>query len=387
MTKIGFLRFNLPVEIDVLRGSTSLLGTEIRMGLIHDWLKLGYEVTIYSRTRDFAKKSKTTLFDFGDEDNKPNDLWWDKIKVESESTDIDADVLWIENSQPVTIYGDYIPRTLDVISRYEGNIIYHHHGDPAFAFPFGDSLTEPTSENELNLRVLFRKYNIWKNKNWKVLAPVHNMERFKEICKGRSKISYKELENKGLVEFDYIPAGHSEIEPHFPVSPNPTYDALWIGGQNTSNKNNGGSKDSRYELVKKYYGSGLYKTAIIGDWQEQIPNARMFGVMGRHGDAYRYWNDSYVCIHGASPAISSIGLQVTRPIMALHGGAIVLADSGMYGVERDFDKKYIVNSSEECALKIKEIKYMSQEERNVYRIEQLKKFPEWKDLNWQEIFS
>lgn len=385
--KIGFLRFNLPVEVDVMRGSTSLLGTEIRMGLFHDWLQLGYDVTIYSQVRDFVKKPKKTLFDFGDEDDKPQDLWWDKLNIESETTDIDADVLWIENAQPVTIFGDHIPRTLDVVSRFEGRIIYHHHGDPSFAFPFGDALTEPTSDNELNLRVLFKKYNIWNNKKWKVLAPVRNMDLFKKICKGRSRISYKELEDKGLVEFGYIPAGQSQVEPYYPVNPNPTYDATWIGGQNASNKNNGSNKDSRYELVKKYYGSGLYKTAIIGDWKEQVPNSRMLGVLGRHGDAYRYWNDAYTCIHGASQTINEVGLQVTRPIMALRGGAVVMCDSNIVGVEQDFDKKFIVHSAQECKNIINEVKSMDFIEREELRIEQLKKFPEWKDLNWKEIFK
>src|SRR3972149_6631845 len=107
----------------------------------------------------------------------PEKMWWDDIKVESETKDIDCDVLFIENGQPNTMMGD-IKRVFEVISSFEGTVIYHHHGSPAFAFPFGDIFAEPTIENpsENNLRVLLKKYDMFKNKKWKILAPVHNIE-------------------------------------------------------------------------------------------------------------------------------------------------------------------------------------------------------------------
>jgi hypothetical protein len=389
--KIGYLRMGLAVEVDVMTGSTFALGTEIRMGLLHDWLKLGYEVAIYTQVRNFKQtkdipKSKSkSLFDFGDESEiKPKiDLWTDKLQIEPETLDIDANVLWVECGQPNTTFGDHVRRCFDVISHFKGTVIYHQHSD--FSFPFTDIWATTDSTSEKNMRVMLKKYDILKDKKWKILSPATNQEVFKTIKNGRA--DYKDLETKGIVEFGYIPPAYSDVEPFFLMKQNPSYDALWIGGQNTSNRNGASKKDSRYELVKKYYGSGLYNTAVIGDWETSIPNIKMLGVQGKHGDAYKYWNDSLVCINCASEKNGNMGIIPSRFTMALRGGAIMLTDKNFSGIERYIERKFIVSNAEECKNIITEIKNMSLEEREKLRQIQLSKFPKWEELNWKDIFS
>jgi hypothetical protein len=384
--KIGYLRMGLPIEVDVMNGSTSALGTEIRMGLFADWIKLGYGVNIYTTTRNFRKekpKKTRSLFDFEEEPKEDTSSWMDKLVVDDKTLDIDANVLWVECGQPNTIFGDHVRRVFDVISHFEGTVIYHQHSD--FSFPFGDIWAPTDSIHEKNLRVMLKKYDILKNKKWKVLTPSTNMEAFKTMSNGRA--DYKDLENKKIVEFGYIPPAYSDVEPFFPINPKPTYDALWIGGQNTSNRNGASKKDSRYELVKKYYGSGLYKTGVIGEWETPIPNTEMLGVKGKHGDAYGYWNDSLVCINCASEKNGHMGIIPSRFTMAIRGGAIMLSDANFNGIDRYLDSKYIVRSADEVKRIIDEIKLLSIEERTKLRQAQLSKFPKWESLNWTEIFK
>src|SRR4030066_1503342 len=97
--KIGYLRMGLPIEVDVMTGSTSALGTEIRMGLFADWLKLGHEVSIYTHVRNFKQNVKKQKSLFDDEEPVNNLAWADNLKIDDTTTDIDADVMWIECGQ------------------------------------------------------------------------------------------------------------------------------------------------------------------------------------------------------------------------------------------------------------------------------------------------
>jgi len=381
--KIGYLRMGLPVEIGVMNGSTSALGTEIRDGLLHDWLKLGHEVNIYTHVRNFKQNIKKQKSLFDDIEPENTLAWADKLKLDDTTTDIDADVMWVECGQPNTIFGDHVRRAFDVISHFKGTVIYHQHSD--FSFPFGDIWATTDSTSDKNLRVMLKKYDILKDKKWKVLSPATNQEALKTMSNGRA--DYKDLESKGIVEFGFIPPAYSDVEPFFSMKKEPQYDALWIGGQNTSNRGSGSKKDSRYELVKKYYGSGLYKTAVMGAWETPIPNVEMLGVQGKHGDAYKYWNDSLVCINCASEKNGNMGIIPSRFTMAIRGGSIMLTDKTFSGIEKYVDKKYIVSSAESCKSLISELKTLSVEEREKLRKEQLAKFPKWSELNWSEIFK
>ncbi len=91
--KIGYLRMGLPIEVNVMTGSTSALGTEIRMGLLHDWLKLGHDVTIYTTTRNFEPKKKYRMSLFDDEPVQHTPSWMEKLKVDDTTLNIDSDVL------------------------------------------------------------------------------------------------------------------------------------------------------------------------------------------------------------------------------------------------------------------------------------------------------
>jgi len=404
--KIGYLR-PIPSEFDVMKGSTNTLGTEIRMGITHDWLKLGHEVIVYTstpksfvQTKDIPKPKSRSLFDFGDEPTVKTSMWWDKLKLEPETLKIDADVLWIECGQ-FALYGadNDIRRMFEVLHNFKGTVIYHQHSN--FSFPFSASFAKTTERqhSETNLTVYAHKYDIWTDKKWKVLSPTTNLKEFISLSKDRG--NYQEYYDKKMVEFGFIPPAYSDIEPFFPIKQNPTYDSLFIGGINHGSGSHGGKQNSRYEIVKKYYGSGLYKTGVIGNWSEKIkskdgtksvkeiviPNTQMLGVKGKHGDAYGFWNDSLTCINCSSEKNNTIGIVPSRFTMAIRGGSIMLTDKSFSGIEKYIERKFIVSNAEECKNIITEIKSMSIEEREKLRQEQLSKFPTWKSLNWNEIFK
>lgn len=395
MVKIGYLR-PLPCEIDVMGGSITSLGTEIRMGLIHDWLKVGHEVTIYSHTPKTFKdkynvKPKKSLFD---DEPKDTSMWWDKIKLEPKTTDIDVDILWIECGQYQAIIPD-VERIFQILDNFSGRVIHHQHSNYSFPFAASFATTTEKQHSELNLTRFAHKYDVWEDKTHKVVSPTTDLKAFISLSKDRG--NYQEYCDKKMVDFDVIPPAYSDIEPFFPIKQNPKYDSLFIGGLNHGSSGKGSKKDSRYEPVKKYYGSGLYKTGIIGNWSEvqkdksikqfDIPNSIMEGKKGKHGDAYEYWNDSLTCINVSSEKNDTIGIIPSRFTMAMRGGSIMLADNKFVGIDKFIDKKYIVNSAEQCKAIIDELKQMDVTEREKVRQAQLKMFPKWESLNWKEIFS
>ena len=189
-----------------------------------------------------------------------------------------------------------------------------------------------------------------------------------------------------------MPLGYSESDKYLKPKSKPEMDMLWIGGENDSNKNQGTSRNTRKNLIKKYFGNVPYKAKVIGRWSEETVNelkeeVDFMGAQGKHGDAYGYFNDSLTTLWSGSISTKETGLIPTRPIMALRSGSIVLSEKDMYGVQTLIPDKYLIDSKESAINIIKELKLLSIEEREKICKEILSNFKQWKEFDWKNIFG
>jgi len=368
--KIGFLRLGLPIELDLDTASVNTLGTEIRKALLLSWLKKGFDVTVYTpfKEKDFVWVRKQEQF---------KNLNYEPLLLPK-----DEGVLFIEMGVSNTTYTysigkfekSYVERCFECIAAFEGLVVYYQHG----VIPFPVEKRETKSENPLNLANLHKRYDLFKNKQWLILHHFINEEGFKK--------EYSQYNNVNA-KFKFIPLCYGDSDPWFEVKPNPPFDVLFIGSQWDSASKSAGQE--RFEEIAKFYDTSLYRGYVVGKWEQEVVKkfkyCKYLGQLGKHGDAYRLWNNSYACVWTTSSKVKKLGLIPTRPLMVMRSGAVCLADSTIFGVEKFIDKKFIVSTSEEVKRVLDELKSMSIEERDKLRREQLSKFPKWDDLNWNEI--
>lgn len=344
--KIGYVRLGFPIELEVETGSISTLGTELREGIMRDWLTLEYEVHLVGE----VKKSQRELI------LNNSDKWYNNLKL-AEQEFPELDLLFIECGTTNKMYkgkfGSYVERVLQLVNHYNCKIVYYQHGH----LPF---------------------YDLKKTgKPITILHHFQNREVFKKEFKGYNF-------GVNIIE-DYIPLGYSETDICIKSNEQPHNDLVWIGGQRDSNKNGGSKKNCRKSLIKEFFGHNLYNGTVIGRWDEEtvkeLSNVKFAGALGRHGDAYKYFNESLCTFWGGSESVRKNGLIPSRPVMALLSGSIVIADKFMYGVEKLIPKEYQVNNKEEALAIINKVKLLSAEERNVICKNILKtNFKTWKEL-------
>jgi len=382
--KIAFARFGGQVELNLSTGSIAMLGTEIRSGLLHDWIELGHDVNIVT---EIKKQDKELL--------KIKDFWGGSSwlnKLENDPTKLnEADVLFIENGATNTMFagkeGNFVEQSLKVMGKFNGKIVYYQHGHLPFPFDrfHEDDTIETTKEmNDMNMRKMFAIHFGTKEKllekDITILHHFQNKELFPK------EFGYEKCSSS--LKFKYLPLGYSEIDPTFEPKEKPKYDLIWVGGENDSNKGGGTKANSRASMIERFFMDVTYSTAVIGKWKDETKakiKANWLGALGKHGDAYRFFNGAFCTMWGGSESTAKLGLVPTRPIMALRSGSLVIAQDNMYGVEDLIRKEFLVSNKYEAEKVIEEVKNMSVSKRKELCLEQLKNFPKWKEINWKEV--
>jgi len=354
--KIGFCRLGAPIEINVKQGSIATLGTEIREGLMHDWLELGYEVSIISE----IKKSDVGLI------NAPSlfsSNWFKKLKYTPVEPPNDLDVVFIECGSTNPLYkgefGSYAKKIEEIVNKVNCKIVYYQHG-------------------HLEWR--------WLNKITKPVLILHHFRNEEEFIK-----EFKYDKTNPNLSFKYIPLGYSKIDITYAPKEKPTYDLIWIGGENDSNKNKTTKENTRAPLIEKYFKNTSYNSVVIGKWSEEtkkrLNGVKFLGALGKHGDAYKFFNDSYLTLWGGSISTKRLGLIPSRPIMALLSGSAVVSEKDMYKIEELIIPLFLINSQKDVENILMNIKLLGCEARKDFCEESLLKFPLWKDINWEGIFK
>lgn len=364
--KIGFVRLSSTVELNLSSASVNTLGTELRVGLLKALVDAGHTVTIYSgiKNADLA-----LIKNRGFTQN-----WYNKLKYEPMKYPKDEDILLIEQGTDNVRFAyfdgekeiSFIKRTFDCISNYSGNIIYYQHG----CLPFPFETKDASVETVLNLRNLNKRSELWKDKFWTIWHHFTNFNEYLPLS------SYEPFVDK--LNFKYTMLPYSDIEPWYNINPKPQYDSLFIGAQWDSRSVKQGFE--RTEEVRKLYDIKGLNNAIMGKWEDKgmkdFKHVKFLGITGKHGDAYRYWNDSYTCIYTTSKYIKKAGLLPTRLTMANRGGSILLLDTTC-DCAKILSDDWVVTTQEDVKNKINLIKGMSVAERDSIRKKQLYRFPKW----------
>lgn len=353
---IGYARLGFPIEINIDTGSISTLGTEIRAGLLNDWVELGYNVILVSEVKNL---DKSLIKNQGLEGRK----WYHELDID-ETGFPELDVLFIEcgskNLMYQGKYGSYVERVNKLVEKYSCSIVYYQHGH----LPYYE----------------LKKFG----KNITILHHFSNEEKF--------KLEFKNYEFGDKIKAKFIPLGYSDSDKKLEVNKYPKWDLLWVGGENDSNKKQGTKRNTRKDIIVKYFANTPYKAKIIGRWSEDtmkelVEKASFLGALGKHGDAYKYFNNSVATLWSGSISTKETGLIPTRPIMALRSGSIVLSEPDMCGITKLIPERYLVNNSKDVERVLNSIKALSLEQRQKECDDILKNFPKWKDIKWEEVFE
>jgi hypothetical protein len=303
---------------------------------------------------------------------------------------------YITEEEAGTSYGY---RTFKIINQFAGRVVYYHHDFESY-MPWAALLpefqkemkyTKPLEEvSPINFRMISQWFRPFQDKEWTILNSFNNVDYFLDYVI-RGQATNRKLVDYGYpVGFYHTPEPHTQISPHLPIKPSPTFDATWCGGEWDSSQRHGKSIYSRVEGVLRYYNTNLYKTRVVGRWTNPEIFDKTTYIPRRQtaadGMAYNIFNDCYATILVQSRACTLSGKVQGRQTMALHGGALLIGDSSIFEhVPNYVGKDFTVSSPEEVAECIRRIKSMTPEEREEVRMTQLRKFPCFTDLPWESV--
>ena len=375
--KIGYLRMNLPIELDYYNASSTSLGTELRNGIIESFLKKDFEVTLLSPLtksgKEIIEKGKGENFDYS---------LFKNIKI-GKKEEKDFDVLFIEGAQGRNTCfrfkedGNDIPfiqRTFEIINNFKGNVFYYQHGNKGHRFPI-EALKKIEEKEKLdgkNIRVLAEKYDFFKNKKWTLLSH-SNKEYLDFIYKDKKKFNFD-------FNIKNIPLCYSEnFDKHILPKKEPNRKLTFVGGEKEKN---------RYNKVIKFYSDLGFKTNVIGKWESKLPNDIIYeGIIKGHGKVYEILNDSYACCQIGDKEFEEYGQITTRAIQTIRSGAVLYSDIDYKGMENYVEKEYLISTRTEMREKMKDLLNKSYLERLEINEKQNSKLKSWDEINWEKVLE
>ncbi|RLI96201.1 MAG: hypothetical protein DRP00_05700 [Candidatus Aenigmatarchaeota archaeon] len=403
--RVGYLRFNLPVELDLDQASPTGAGCEIRSSFIVDLIAQGHEVYILQyvppKDRYWARGS---LLGFNSERERLlSEVKYVPIKSSKEYrvSKLDLDVLVIECGPTNTRFSfeengiemPFIKRTFLALADYEGDVVYYQH-DILLPFPFGECLRDVEynyvkSLSPINLTrmcyELGREILFFDNKRWIVLHNVLNEDFFLDFCNGK-RYTYRKFYEDGVLKPRYISqtliSKFDKEELGVEPKPSPAYDLMYVGRE----------KDKlRTELLLKYYDCEELKSCLIGEWKNKPWKHIVYlGVRGKQGDTIRFYNNSYATVFIPTEYMAKGGILTSRICQALLGGCIVFVHRDIYGIDKlvhgNIRDLTLVGNRSELLEKVKIVKSLDIEDREFIVEQQLKYLTStYYEQNWNRI--
>jgi len=381
-------------------------GVEHRRGFLHALVEQGHDVTLGSTVR----KKEQVLLKSRSLSGKTS--WYNKLKYDIYAKGTDFDVLILEcgsnnvrytrgtsEGPEVNILGLNVQR----LREFRGKVfLWHHIYATSVIFPFGTIYNadgtrreaegrKPVEElSDSNWRFLFDKFDPFEGKEWTILHHCLDEEAFKRVP-GRYKLTYGDVKQ---FKYKYVHLPISTLDDFIPtVKPKPDWDSLYIGSGHSHAI--AYSLYKRFENVKKFYDTPLYKTGVLGKfggWEGDGDESFKYATNWNDGGsnipiAVQNWNNSYTHIFTDSPACLETGSITGRTFLSLQGGSILLLDKNISNVHKLNLGAYEVADAKEASEWIKVIKDWSPQKRDEIRRQQLSTFPVWENIPWEEILT
>lgn len=406
--KVGIVRQNNPIELDFSKASTTLRGTEYRLGVIEAMVAAGFEVQILSPVPQSHKhilkgKSQNSMDAFL-EDGEERDVDYDFMSnVEycpRKRDHSDLDFLYIECGPTNSLfsYSDDVPssyrehfdegkvpyiwRTFDCIDNFYGHIVFHQH-DILLGFPFNEASREPSenANSKRNITVMGQSVDFHEGKEWTVL--LHSLrhqtvaDRYNEL----NRYAYDQHD----ISYHIIPACYSEnVDLRFEPMEEPKHDLLYIGGP---------KDEYRKDRIAEFYNHPNHDVAIIGGWDDESRDEvgrdciHYYGRKGSHQDVYRLQNWGMATVNVGDEELCEAGQITNRVVSSARGGSVVMIDEGMYGGNHYVDDEWLVSDHVDVNDRLTYLKELDYDERLEINETQLEQLPRWKDLDWFSIFT
>ena len=298
----------------------------------------------------------------------------DKIDVS------DIDILFIECGPCNTMFAkdgnSLVELTFKMLDKFEGKVFYWHHSIPLI-FPFGEYFREPNSNvSELNLRKLFKKYDVFGGKEWTILHQAQNEDPYLKITWRGIKLS--DVLDKLDIKTKYTPYCHWKDD-EFLRQDLKKYDIVWVGGRYTSSSSYGMSKKTDrkwiYDKFIRYYNHKIYGKG----WGDKICECK-------YGTAHIRYSEAHCGLWADSEIIQKTGFWTLRPHEILRG-TMVAGFKDFYNIEKYLPNYLIFETKEELDDILNYIKDLPLDERYEIRKSIYEKLPCWEDINIFEVIK
>jgi len=403
--RIGFTRFNQPLELDLNIASPHGAGCEIRSSFLVDLVAQGHEVFLLQYVPPQHRIwERGSLLGTSKREEMLRQLNYVPITSRDHYpvSRLDLDVLVIECGPTNTRYDftengvtmPFIRRTFLALRDYEGDVVYYQH-DIDLPIPFGECLRNVSDEYvrtlaDINLTRMARELGgeklFFGEKRWIIL---HNALRewfVLEWCSRESRYSYLTFFMEGLIKLRYIPqllVSQFDIE-ELGMQPrdSPPYDLMYVGSQ---------KDEFRTRLLLRYYDSEKLRSCLIGKWRDRPwRHIEYQGVRGRQGDTIRYYNSAYATVFVPTRYMAEGGILTSRITQALLGGCAVFIHSDIYGIDKMVPSSIrdltLVSSRSDVEEKVELLKRGGREMREfIVELQRRHLLGRYCDYNWQSI--
>lgn len=408
--KIGYVLFNNPVELSYEHAT--VLGSDIRLGVLESMVKQGHHVTILSPIKASSRSwNHEAMLDPNSKEREwasfnshINYSFLDNVAYEPlEDKNLDLDALFIQygptntlfaynapNESYRAIYGNrtpYMHRTMAIVENFHGPIIYYQNDDlpiPLGEVDYGLPLHEVSVTNLRN--VMGRWHPFEGDRKWMILTTGPQINVFK-----KENSSRRYMYHEKPFQFKFIPVAYSaNVFPYYPPMEDTAFDLLYLGAQGDAHRN------KRLADLMGYYGT-THRKGIVGNWEaDKKGNDPKSHFKGTDVEFFPPVSQFQVCdtLNTAMCSIQVLkkrfhifGMMSMRAIEVIRSGAILLVDSTIPGYRHYVEDDNGVFNKTQVAERVQRVKDMPYEDRVELSMAQNEKLLAWEDVRWERMFS
>lgn len=326
--RFGWIRFNMPVELDYVTGTSTCL--EERLSMVHTLLMRGHSVRLFTRCREFEDTRRMR--------NKIGRMRFfrERIDYDPDATGIsECDILLVEFGTTNMNYMNpwkkepWIRTALDTIAHYSGVVLYYQ-ADVLLPFPFKQiGFTDYPWGHPKNGYCGGPRGKLWTVKSgWgteeelsdgKLSYVVGNTRKYKlwqEFSNG-TRFGYQDLKISRLA---YVPVTLNwGLETHLKPVEEPKHGLVYCG-----------SNRSRMKAFREFYNLPE-RVNVWGRWepkvQAQFENIKFHGWLKYYWQVAHRMNQGLATVQIAPEKGRELGWTTPRPYEAARAYCLALIDA------------------------------------------------------------